>query len=186
MAPYVSVYTKCVQRNIVYTKPDGYLKPLSVPFAVFQVVHMYLWSPILVPSSCGNRSVVILTDSLSKYVIVDALPDCSAKFVAHFFVNSLILIHDALKPLITDNGTYFNNHTLQAITYSMNITHVFSTSYYLQTSVQVERLNATVAYQIAKFCDPNQTDSDAYRSSVVYAYNTSIHSVNKLTPTNSH
>ena len=50
----------------------------------------------------------------------------------------------------------------------------------------MERLNATVAYQIAKFCDLNQTDSDAYRSSVVYAYNTSIHSVNKLIPTNPH
>ena len=138
------------------------------------------------PSSCGNRYVVILTDSLSKYVIAGALPDCSTKFVAHFFVNSFILIHDPLKPLITDNGTYFNNHPLQAITYSMNITHVFSTSYYLQTSGQVERLNATVAYQVAKFFDPNQLDSDAYPSSVVYAYNTSIHSANQLIPTNSH
>ena len=138
------------------------------------------------PSSCGNRYVVILIDSLSKYVTVDALPDCSAKSAALFFVNSFILIHGVLEHLITDNGTYFNNHPLQAITYSMNITHVFSISYYLQTSGQVERLNATVVYQIAKFCDLNQTDSDVYPSSVVYAYSTSIHSVNKLTPTNSH
>ena len=186
MAPYVSVCKKCVHRSIVYTEPDGYLKSLSVPFAVFQVVHMYLQSPILVLSSCRNRYVVILTDRLSQYVIVDALRDCSAKSAAHFFVNSFILIHDALERLITNNGTYFNNHPLQAITYSMNITHVFSVSCYLRTSGQVERLNATVAYQIAKFCDPNQTDSDASHSSVVYAYNASIDSVNKLTPTNSH
>ena len=58
----------------------------------------------------------------------------------------------------------------------MNITHVFSISYYLQTSGQMECLNATVAYQIAKFCNPNQTDSDAYHSSVVYTYNIIIHS----------
>ena len=111
------------------------------------------------PSSCGNRYVVILIDSLSKYVTVDALPDCSAKSAALFFVNSFILIHGVLEHLITDNGTYFNNHPLQAITYSMNITHIFSISYYLQTSGQVERLDATVVYQIAKFCDLNQTDS---------------------------
>ena len=138
------------------------------------------------PSSCGSRYVIILTDSLSKYVIVDALSDCSAKSAAHFFINSFILIHGALERVITNNGTYFNSHPLQAITYSMNITHVFSISYYLQRSEQVERLNATVTYQIAKFCNPNQTDSDAYHSSVVYTYNISIHSVNKLTPTNSH
>ena len=136
------------------------------------------------PSSCGNRYVVILIDSLSKYVIVDALPDCSAKSAALFFADSFILIHGALERLITNNGTYFNNRPLQAITYSMSITHIFSISYYFQTSGQVERLNATVAYQIAKFCDPNQTDSDAYPSSVVYTYNISIHSVNKLTLTN--
>ena len=139
-----------------------------------------------VPSSCGSRYVVILTDSLSKYVIADVLPDCSAKPAAHFFVNSFILIHDALEHLITDNGTYFNNHRLQAITNSMNIALVFFISYYPQTSGQVEHLNATIAYQIAKFCDPNQTDSDAYHSFVVYTYNISIHSVNTFTPTNSH
>ena len=147
---------------------------------------MYLWSPIRVPSSCGNRYVVILTDSLSKYVIVDALPDCNAKSAAHFFVNSFILIHGVLECLITNNGTYFNNYPFLAIAYSMNITHVFSISYYLQTSGQMERLNATVTYQIAKFRNPNQTDSDAYHSSVVYTYNIIIHSANKLTPTNSH
>ena len=99
---------------------------------------------------------------------------------------AFVLIHGALQRLITNNGTYFNNHPLQAITYSMNITHVLSISYYLQTSGQVKRLNATVAYQIAKFFNSNQTDSDAYHSSVVYTYNISIHSVNKLAPTNSH
>ena len=161
------------------------LKSLSVPFAVFQVVHIYFWSPVCVPSSCGNRYVVIPTDTSSKYVIVDALPDCNAKSAAHFFVNSFILIHGALERLITNNVTCFNNHPLQAMTYSMNITHVFSISYYLQTSGQVERLNTTVAYQIAKFCNPKQKDSDAYHSSVAYTYNISIHSVNKLTPTNS-
>ena len=105
MAQYVSVCTKYVHHNIVCTKPDDYLKSLSVPFAVFQVVHMYLWSPILVPSSCGNRYVVILTDSSPKYVIDDALPDCSAKSAAQLFFNSFILIHGALERLITNNGT---------------------------------------------------------------------------------
>ena len=108
------------------------------------------------------------------------------KSAAQLFFNDFILIHGAFERLITNNGICFNNHPLQAITYSMNITHVFSISYYLQTSGQVERLNTTVAYQIVKFCNSNQTDSDAYYSLVVYTYNISIHSVNKLTPTNSH
>ena len=64
------------------------------------------------PSSRGKRYVIILTDSLSKYVIADTLPNCSAKSDANFFINSSILIHGASERLITDNGTHFNNYLL--------------------------------------------------------------------------
>ena len=38
---YIASCTKRVCHNIVCTKPDGDLRFLSVPFAVFQSVHMY-------------------------------------------------------------------------------------------------------------------------------------------------
>ena len=72
---YIASRTKRVCRNIVCTKRGGHLRSLSVPFAVSQIVHMYFWSPIRVCSSRGNRYVIILTDSLSEYVIADALPN---------------------------------------------------------------------------------------------------------------
>ena len=179
---YIASCTQCVRHNIVRTKLDGHLKSLSVPSAVFQVVHMDFWGPVRVPSSRGNCYVIILTDNLSKYVIAAALPDCSAKSAAQFFTNNFILIHGAPERLITDNGTHFNNHLLQTITTFMNIAHAFSISYHPQTNGQVERFNATFASQIAKFCGLDQTDWDVYLPSVVFAYNTSVHSVTKFIP----
>ncbi|CAF2802509.1 unnamed protein product [Rotaria sp. Silwood2] len=179
---YVASCTKCAHHNIVRTKPHGHLKSISPPSAVFEVVHMDFWGPVRVPSSRGNRYVIVLTDNLSKYVIADALPDCTAKSAAQFLIDKFILIHGVPERLITDNGTHFNNHLLQAITTSMNIAHAFSVSYHPQTNGQVERFNATFAAQIAKYCDPDRNDWDIYLPSVVYAYNTSVHSTAKLTP----
>ncbi|CAF1691073.1 unnamed protein product, partial [Adineta ricciae] len=50
------------------------------------------------------------------------------------------------------------------------------------TNGQVERFNATFAAQLAKYCHPNRQDWDLYLPSIVYAYNTSIHSTTELMP----
>ena len=182
LANYIASCTRCAQHNILRTKPFGHLKSIQPPSAVFQVLHMDFWGPVPTPSARGNRYVIILTDNLSKYVIAQALPDCTAKSAAKFFIDRFILIHGVPERLITDNGTHFNNHLLRTITTSMNIPHAFSASYHPQTNGQVERFNATFAAQLAKYCDSEKTDWDLYLPSVVYAYNTSVHSTTKFTP----
>ncbi|CAF4181026.1 unnamed protein product, partial [Rotaria magnacalcarata] len=48
---YVASCTQCVRHNIVRTKPDGHLKSISPPSAVFQVVHMDFWGPVRTSSN---------------------------------------------------------------------------------------------------------------------------------------
>ena len=107
---YIASCTKRVCHNIICTKLDGHLEFLSVLFAAFQIVHMYFSSPIRVLSPRGNRYVIMLTDSFSRYVIADVSPNCSAKSAVSFFINSFILIRGAFERLGTDNGTHFGNH----------------------------------------------------------------------------
>ena len=90
--------------------------------------------PFPMPSPHGNRYVIILTDNLSKYVIAEALSDCTAESVAKFFIDQFILLHGAYERLVTDNETHFNNHLLRIITTSMNIPHAFSSSYHPQNN----------------------------------------------------
>ena len=113
---YVVLCTQCARHNILRTKPSA---------TVFQILHMHFWDPMRTPSACGNRYVIVLTDNLSKYVIAQALSDCSARSAAQFLIDRFILVHGASEHLITDNGTHFNNYLLQAITTFMNITHAF-------------------------------------------------------------
>lgn len=179
---YIASCPQCMQHNISRIKPPGHLKSIPPPSDVFQVLHMDFWGPVRTPSASGNRYILVLTDNLSKYVIAEALPDCTAKTVAQVLIDRFILIHGAPERLITDNGTHFNNHLLRAITNSLNIPHVFSATYHPQTNGQVERFNATFATQLAKYCDSEKTNWDKFLPSVVYAYNTSVHSTTNLTP----
>ena len=179
---YIASCTQCARHNILRSKPLGHLKSIEPPSAVFQVLHMDFWGPVRTTSAQGNRYVIILTDNLSKYVIAEALPDCTARSTAQFLIDRFILFHGVPERLITDNGTHFNNNLLRSITSSMNIPHAFSAPYHPQTNGQVERFNATFAAQLAKYCDPEKTDWDLYLPSIVYAYNTSVHSTTKFTP----
>ena len=109
---YIASCTKHVCHNIICTKLDGHLEFLFVLFSVFQIVHTYFLGLIRVVSSRGNRYVIMLTDSFSRYVIADASPNYSAKSAASFFINNFILVHGTFECLVADNGTDFDNHLL--------------------------------------------------------------------------
>ncbi|CAF3857204.1 unnamed protein product, partial [Rotaria sp. Silwood1] len=182
IANYIASCPKCAQYNILRSKPPGHLKSIEPPSAGFQVLHMDFWGPIRIPSAHDNKYVIVLTDNLSKYVIAEAVPNCTAACAARFFIDRFILVHGAPERLITDQGSHFNNNLLCTITNVMNTPHNFSASYHPQTNGQVERFNATFAAQLAKYCNSEKTDWDLYLPSIVYAYNTSVHSTTKFTP----
>ncbi|CAF2097763.1 unnamed protein product [Rotaria magnacalcarata] len=86
---------KCARHNIRRTKEDSHLKNIQPPDDVFQIVHMDFWRP-MTTSDDGNRYVLVLTDNLSKYVIAEPYPGCTAKTAAKFFMEKYILVHGHL------------------------------------------------------------------------------------------
>ncbi|CAM4808933.1 unnamed protein product [Rotaria magnacalcarata] len=172
---------KCARHNIRLTKADGHLKNIQPPDDVFQIVHMDFWGP-MTTSDDGNRYVLVLTDNLSKYVIAEAYPDCTAKTAAKFFVEKYILVHGAPERLVTDNGAHFSNALMKTITQTTNIKHAFSASYHPQTNGQVERFNATFSALLAKYCNKEKSGWDNFLQQVVNAYNTGIHVTTGFAP----
>lgn len=178
---YIGSCDQCARHNIKRTKEDGKLKNIDPPDDVFQLVHMDFWGP-MPASDDDNRYVLVLTDNLSKYVIAEAFPDCTAKTAAKFFVEKFILIHGAPERLITDNGGHFSNALMKTITQTIGVQHAFSVSYHPQTNGQVERFNATFATQLAKYCNEEKSDWDVFLQQVVSAYNTGVHATTGFAP----
>ncbi|CAF1393603.1 unnamed protein product [Adineta ricciae] len=178
---YIASWSQCAKFNIVRGRPYGRLKSYEPPNDVFQVVHMDLWGPVRLYAT-GNRYVVVLTDSLSKYVIAKALPTNSAYDTASFLLKHFILAHGAPLQLITDQGVHFNNKLMLNLMQLTGIKHDFSTTYHRESDGQVERFNATFCTQLAKYYDENKNDWDMYLQPTIYAYNTSVHATTGFAP----
>ena len=178
---YIGSCLQCATHNIVRKKMPGHLTSFEPPADVFQMLHMDFWGPVRC-SKEGNRYVLVLTDNLSKYVIAKAMPTNTARAVAQFLIKDFIMIHGVPGQIITDNGVHFSNRLIEELTKSMNIKHGFSVSYHPETNGQVERFNATFCTQLAKYYDEGEDDWDEYLSSILYAYNTGIHSTTGFAP----
>ena len=60
--------------------------------------------------------------------------------------------------------------------------HTFCTAYHPQSNGQTERFNCTFVVQLAKLTDRESNNWDQYLHSIVFAYNTGVHSTTNFSP----
>ncbi|CAF3133865.1 unnamed protein product [Rotaria socialis] len=127
--------------------------------------------------SDGNQYVLIIIDRLSKYVSARALSSENARDAAEILFEDIILKHGAIRFIQSGQGSHFINELLSVITQLTGCKQVFSIPYHSMSNGQVERFNSIFCDQIKKYYHDNINDWDIYLQSIVWAYNSSIHSV---------
>ncbi|CAF1144117.1 unnamed protein product, partial [Didymodactylos carnosus] len=106
-------------------------------------------------SDNGNKYVLVITDYLTKFVIVKALPNNTVQTTAQTFVEELIFNFGVPDRLIADQGVHFNNELMKNVAELIGFDYIKSIPYHLQTNGQVERFNATFRPQLAKLQGEN-------------------------------
>ncbi|CAF0917660.1 unnamed protein product [Rotaria sordida] len=178
---YIRSCTQCAQFNVQRRKKPGLLQKEPPPEGVFELMQMDFWkAPI--QSSDGNQYVLIITDRLSKYVFARALSSENAKAAAEMLFEDIILKHGAIRCIQSDQGSHFRNELLSAITQLTGCKQIFSIPYHPMSNGQVERFNSTFCDQLKKYYHDNINDWDIYLQSIVWAYNSSIHSITGFIP----
>jgi hypothetical protein len=178
---YIRSCTQCAKFNVQRQKKPGLLQKEPPPEGVFEIMQMDFWkAPIR--SSDGNQYVLIITDRLSKYVFARALPSETAKDTAEMLFEDIILKHGAIRCIQSDQGSHFKNELLSAITKLTGCKQIFSIPYHPMSNGQVERFNSTFCDQLKKYYHDNINDWDIYLQSIVWAYNSGIHSVTGFSP----
>lgn len=127
----------------------------------------------------GFKFILIVIDTYTKYVWVEALKNKSAKEVTRGMGNILKKNHPKL--LQTDNGTEFYNKQFQDLMKKYNIKH-YSTYSNIKASI-VERVIRTIKNKIYK----NFTANGSYNwynslSKVIFDYNNTKHRTINCTP----
>ena len=93
----------------------------------FQRLHMDLIGPLPV-SPCGKQFICIMTDSLTRYVFTQALPDKSALSVANAF-REFINLFGCPRQLVSDQGREFLNEVMQELTIFYTVSHTLVRAY---------------------------------------------------------
>nr|GEW84669.1 reverse transcriptase domain-containing protein [Tanacetum cinerariifolium] len=107
-------------------------------YEIFDVWDIDFMGPL--PSSRGNKYILVAVDYLSKWVEAKALSTNDARVVCKF-LKSLFARFGTPRAIISDRGTHFCNDQLSKVMRKYGVTHRLSTAYHPQTSGQVEVSN---------------------------------------------
>ena len=129
----------------------------------------------------GNKSVIVITEYLSKWPYAAAIQNKSAEAVAPHLRN-IIFTFGPMTELLTDCGREFINETIDTLCRNVGVEHRVTSPYRPTTNGMCERLNGTLIQCIKKHAEKNPQDWDLWIPYVLMAYRTRIHSTTGFTP----
>lgn len=104
------------------------------------------------PESSGCKNILVLTDRLSKGVILEPCDIMDAPTLARIFLKSVYSLHGLPRAIVSDRGPHFVGDFWTHFCELLNITCRLSTSFHPETDGSTERANATVEAFLRTFC----------------------------------
>ena len=133
---------------------------------------MDLFGPLLTRSATGNKYILVITDSFSKYTELAAIPNKTAETVAKAFFESWICRHGVPVMIISDRGKEFLNSVMVDLCGYLGINHNATSSYHPQTNSQAETYNKTMIRYLSSMLDNSMTlDWEEQLPAMMMAYN---------------
>ncbi|KZS06230.1 Uncharacterized protein APZ42_030414 [Daphnia magna] len=139
----------------------------------------------------GNTNIVVAVDYLTKWVEARALPDATARQIAKFFVEDVVIKHGFSRELTSDQGKCFTAEVTREVLALLRLSHRMTVPYHQQAvdgkAVErwnglVERQNKTLATMLAMYVDESHEDWDEFLGFVTFAYNTARQESTNHTP----
>ncbi|KAK3083019.1 hypothetical protein FSP39_011806 [Pinctada imbricata] len=130
----------------------------------------------------GNKYILVLCDSFTKWTEAFAIPDQEASTITKVFVNEFICRFGTPLQLHSDQGRSFEAKLFQDMCKLFRIHKTRTTSQRPQANGTVERFNRTLASMLSAYCKNNQREWDSYLPQVMMAYRSAVHSSTNATP----
>lgn len=137
-------------------KKKGALKPLPVPDRPWQEVSMDFI--VELPKSEGCTNLLVITDRLTKGVILVPMKKIDAEQTAWAIIRHLIGRHGFPRAITSDRGTQFANHMWRRVCSLLNIIRRISTAYHPETDGSTERMNSVIETYLRTYIAYGQED----------------------------
>ena len=136
--------------------PRQPLRKYPLPDKPFDVVSTDLIGPLPLTSD-GNRWILTVTDFLTRYVVVKALPNKSADEVAKGLWQ-VFCEHETPSTLYSDAGCEFQNSVLKEMTKNFGVRHVTVAVYHPASNGLCERKNSSILTALRCFSEISDWD----------------------------
>src|SRR6266511_2277984 len=173
---YVQTCDACQRRG--NPRANNILHPIE-PKASFQRIRIDIVG-LLTITKKRNRYIVTAMDYFTKWLIVKAIKEVTAKTVSKFIYEKIICEHRYPQVLQSDREIHFVNRVIQDLSEKFRIKHRLSTLYHPQTNGLVERFNQTLCEKLAKMAEET-TMWDEFIDPALMAYRTTRYVITKVT-----
>ena len=154
----------------------------NLPTHPFSVVHMDLTGASLPTTKRGNKYILVVKDSLTRYVEIYPLRNKEPITVAQLLVDHIYCRHGAISTLVSDQGTEFLNKVITQVCALLRINKVTTAPHAPRSNGLVENHNRTLKDQLAGYTSAFQDDWDLYLPLVAFTYNTTVNSTTGYSP----
>lgn len=134
----------------------GMLRPLPVPDRPWKEVSMDFI--VELPESNGCTNILVITDRLTKGVILEPMQRIQTQDVAWTLVRCLISKHGPPRAVTSDRGSQFVNETWRRVCSLLGIEQRLSTAYHPETDGSTERMNSVVECYLRAYIAYDQHD----------------------------
>ena len=182
----IEQYLQKCQQCLQHKRSKSIVQPMGTrPEAtrVWERLHMDIWSPGADSESVsGNKYVLAFVDYVTKYLVVECIPNRNADTVSSAIVRKIICAHGPPHEIVSDGAAEFRSELLSELHRSFGITRRITTPYRPQANGLIERVFATIRPMLASVANKTRRKWDEFLPYVVYAYNTSYHRSINSTP----
>lgn len=161
--------TICRSASTWRERYQGLLKPLPVPERMWRDISVDFI--VGLPESQGCRDVVVITDRLSKGVILEPIPSLSAETFAETFLKTFYRFHGLPSSIVSDRGKQFVGRLWRRICQMLQISRRLSTAWHPETDGSTERAIQTVKSYLRKYVNYAQDNWASLLPSAELAYN---------------
>ncbi|XP_072943325.1 uncharacterized protein [Epargyreus clarus] len=183
MRRYVTEYLKtcveCQRYKPSNVKPAGLLQT-PVPAQRFEVVAVDLFGP-LPKGPLGERWILIVEDTTSKWVELFALTEATAMICAKTLVNEVFMRFGLPRRMISDNGVQFVADVMQHAMFVLGVKQNLIPLYHPEAN-PVERKNRDLKVQLAILVEKEHRQWAEALPFIRFALNTSLTQATKQTP----
>ncbi len=157
-----NVHTFCQNCNKCYTNNSwkdhwqGFLKPLPVLKQIWQRIFINFVVDLLSSEGCMN--LLIITDCLSKRIILELCKNMTAEWVAQTFVWCFYWAHELFTAIVLNWDTQFVSSLWKRVCQLLKIVWRMFTAYHLKTDKATEQMNQNVELYIHMFFNYSQNN----------------------------